>query len=366
MSNVQQAPQRPAAVVARSVDEPGSSSILRQRVAALTRTIDARDETIATLVAQLQKAKCDPVSQESLQRSRALNCVFCDKREELETKTRELKEALSRLSKAEKMMSIGQLAAGIAHELNTPIQYVTDNVLFLERAFNVLVNALDRSRGEARPYLTDHALLEEEHELQFLRDDLPDAIEQSRDGLRRIAAIVTAMKNFTHPSDNVMSPSNLTEIIETTIAVSRNEWKYVADIETHFTDEFSEVSCIRDDIEKVVLNLLINAGHAIAQALETQPPGTRGKITVTTRRQNDFAEILIADTGPGIPSELKDRVFEAFFTTKPVGVGTGQGLAIARTCIVDHHHGELFFESEEGHGTTFHIRLPLNWHPGMS
>ena len=325
---------------------PRDSSVLRQRVAALTRTIDDRDATIASLVSQLQRARHDPMSGDAVTRSRALNCMFCERRRELETKTEQLKNALTRLSRAEKLMSIGQLAAGIAHEINTPIQYVSDNVKFLEHGFAVLSRSLQTGADDGN------------QELAYVRESVPDAIGHSLDGIARIAEIVRAMKAFSHPCDGTFAPASLGEIVSTAATVSQSEWKYVAHLNLQLSDDIDMISCIRGDVEKVVLNLIVNAAHAIREKTPHDASG-KGAITISTRRCGEQAEICVADTGTGIPEEVQKRVFEPFFTTKPVGVGTGQGLSLAREAIVERHGGSLFFDSRIGEGTTFHVRLPI-------
>jgi len=325
---------------------PRDSSVLRQRVAALTRTIDDRDATIASLVGQLQRAKHDPMSSEVVTRSRALNCMFCEKRRDLEAKTEQLKTALTRLSRAEKLMSIGQLTAGIAHEINTPIQYVSDNIKFLEHGFGVLCRSLETGADAS------------DEELAYVRENVADALRHSLDGILRIAEIVRAMKAFSHPCDGNFAPASLREIVTTAATVSQSEWKYAAKLNVHLSDEIDVISCIRGDLEKVVLNLIVNAAHAIREKTQ-RDGGGQGTITISTRRCDDEAEICVADTGAGIPDEVQKRVFEPFFTTKPVGVGTGQGLSLAREAIVDRHGGSLFFQSKLGEGTTFHVRLPI-------
>jgi two-component system NtrC family sensor kinase len=328
-----------------ALQAPRDSSILRQRVAALTRTVDERDATIANLVAQLQRAKHDPLSSEAVTRSRALNCMFCEKRQNLEAKTEQLKNALTRVSRGEKLMSMGQLAAGIAHEINTPIQYVSDNVKFLEHGFATLCRALaTQDPGD--------------EDLAYVRESVPDAIRHSLDGITRIADIVRAMKSFSHPCDGTFAPVSLAEMITTAVTVSQSEWKYVAQMNVHVSDDIDTVSCIRGDVENVVLNLIVNAAHAISEKTRQGIGGER-VITISTNRCGDEAEILVADTGIGIPDDVRKRVFEPFFTTKPVGVGTGQGLSLAREAIAERHGGSLFFESRIGEGSTFHVRLPI-------
>ncbi len=343
--------------------DAGGSAVLLRRVAALTRNLDERDRMIDTL---LQRVKA---MQEHNNAAAGYppNCTVCPKAIELEEKNRQLEEALQRLQRADKLIEMGQLAAGIAHELNTPIQYIADNFLFLDRAFKLLMNATELCKtalesvppGQANGKAVAAAQKAlAENEIDYLRQDMPDALDQSREGLRRIADIVAAMRRFSHPSNDLVVATDLREVIETTAAVARNEWKYAAELHMQFDDRLPEVPCVRDAIARVILNLLINAAHTVADAnrVNGRPKGT---IAIRTRLCGNAAEVTIADNGLGIPDEIQSRIFEPFFTTKSVGGGTGQGLALARATVVERHKGELFFETETGKGTTFHVRLPL-------
>jgi signal transduction histidine kinase len=191
-----------------------------------------------------------------------------------------------------------------------------------------------------------------------LQKQIPRAIQQSQEGNKRVASIVLAMKQFSHPESAEKTRVDLNAAIASTITVSRNEWKYVADLITEFDAGLSGVNCLPGELNQVILNIIVNAAHAIADVVKDGSEG-KGKITVTTRQDGDWAEIRIGDTGTGIPEKVRSRVFDPFFTTKGVGKGTGQGLAIARNVIVDKHGGTLTFETETGKGTTFIIRLPI-------
>ncbi len=261
------------------------------------------------------------------------------------------------LLQAQKLEAIGQLAAGVAHEINTPAQYVGDNVRFLKGAFADLVRfAKERPAGaDAKP--------DAETDVDFLVEEIPAAIDQTLEGIGRISTIVSAMKEFSHPGVSTPTPVDLNRAIQSTLTVARNEWKYVADLETHFDPGLPPVPVIPGEFNQVVLNLVVNAAHAIAGKLG-KDSGQKGKIAVHTRRDGEIAEVRVQDSGTGIPEAVRDRVFEPFFTTKEVGRGTGQGLAIARSVVVEKHGGELFFETELGVGTTFVIRLPLE-HPAL-
>ena len=199
----------------------------------------------------------------------------------------------------------------------------------------------------------------EEADWEYLAEELPRAISQSKDGVRRVSSIVGAMKKFSHPGSKEKTPLSLNELIETTLIVSRNEWKYLADLETNFSETLPQVPCLSDEMGQVFLNLLVNAAHAIATQLGENPNRQKGRIVISTRQIADKVEIRFQDTGCGIPGNILNKVFDPFFTTKEVGKGTGQGLAIARDVIVNKHGGTLEVESKPGRGATFVIKLPV-------
>ncbi len=290
-----------------------------------------------------------------------------DRTENLRREVRERERMQLELVRAQKLESVGQLAAGIAHEINTPAQYVSDNTRFLQDAFasvdRLLVQftrLLEAANGDAvsKELLTEIDSAVVDSDIDYLREDIPKAIEQSLEGLDRVAGIVRAMKEFSHPGGDTRQPIDLNRAIESTLTVSRNEWKYVADVVTDFDPELPLVPCLAGDVNQVVLNLVVNAAHAIAE-VAADTPGEKGTITVQTRRDADWAEIRVRDTGTGIPEGVRDRVFDHFFTTKEVGKGTGQGLTIAYSLIVGKHGGTIDFETAVGRGTTFIVRLPL-------
>ena len=279
----------------------------------------------------------------------------------------ERKALREQLLQAQKLESVGQLAAGIAHEINTPTQYIGDNVRFLKDAFEDLKSLLMSYERRLSPAGRERfprtepegRVAADEIDPAYLLGEIPKAIDQTLEGVDRVAALVNAMKEFSHPDTKEKAPMDLNRAIAATITVARNEWKYVADMETQFDSSLPPVPCHTGEINQVVLNLIVNAAHAIGDAAR-QGGRQRGIITIETHRCVEWAEIRIKDTGTGIPEEVRTRVFDPFFTTKEVGKGTGQGLAIARSVVVDKHGGSLQFETEEGTGTTFIVRLPYD------
>lgn len=272
------------------------------------------------------------------------------------------------LAQAQKLESIGHLAAGIAHEINTPTQYIGDNTRFLQETFgdiDKLLVTFDRLLQASKDDTVSDDLVAEveaavrEAEVDYLTDEIPKAIRQSLEGVDRVAKIVHSMKEFSHPGNAEMQAVDLNKTIDNTLTVSRNEWKYVADIVTDFDPNLPLVDCLPGDFNQVVLNVVVNAAQAIAGVVGDGSTG-KGTITVRTRLDGDWVEIRITDTGPGIPEAIRSEVFDHFFTTKEVGKGTGQGLTIAHSIVVDKHRGKITFETEVGKGTTFIIRLPMS------
>ena len=277
----------------------------------------------------------------------------------------ERKTMESQLRQAQKLEAIGQLAAGIAHEINTPTQFVTDNLTFLRDSCKTTLELIALYRkaiqdcGASLPENARSALQEAEQaaDIEFLTTEMPRAIEQALDGARRVAKIVRAMKEFSHPDTSDKTSADLNRAIETTITVARNEWKYVAEMETSFEQNLPQVPCQIGEFNQVILNLIVNAAQAIKEKVKD---GEKGSIHVSTRTKGEFVEIAIRDTGTGIPESHRSRVFDPFFTTKEVGKGTGQGLSLAHNIIVNKHGGKIWFESATGQGTTFFLQLPIN------
>jgi PAS domain S-box-containing protein len=262
----------------------------------------------------------------------------------------EHKAAEKRVAAGERLESIGRLAAGVAHEINTPIQFLKDTLSFLTDGMREMSQYIDQLRA------THPSPPEAEGDFDELRAEMSPALDRMSDGLARIAEIVRSMKEFSHTDRREMSPVDLNRAIKSTLVIARSEYRYVADVETVLAP-LPPVVCHGGQISQVVLNLVVNAAHAIGDAVKDT--GARGKITVSTRIEGDRVVIAIEDTGGGIPDSVAARIFEPFFTTKEIGRGTGQGLSIARNAVVKDHGGSLDFETQPGKGTTFFVRLPL-------
>lgn len=270
------------------------------------------------------------------------------------------------LHQAQRLEAVGTLAAGIAHEINTPMQFVSDNLRFVQQSvepladlLKVMPEVIEAGKGGA----LDPALAEKLRDasngvdVEFLATEIPAALGEMHEGVQRVTTIVRAMKDFSHPGHQGRQAADLNKAIATTIAVARNEYKYVADVETDFGD-IPALECFVADLNQVFLNLLVNAAHAIKDAIG-EGTGRRGRIRVSTAFVDEAIEIRFADTGCGIPEKVRAKIFDQFFTTKAVGKGTGLGLAIARAVVVEKHHGTITFETEVGKGTTFIVRLPV-------
>jgi signal transduction histidine kinase len=280
----------------------------------------------------------------------------------------ELKRTQAEFAAAQRFVSLGTVAAGVAHEVNTPVQFLADSIQFLrdgaQDMFDVLraYQELGRLVTEGTPSdqlmeaATTATTKSEEADLSYLQEHVPKAFERCVDGLGRISTIVRSMKEFAHPTQSQMAPSDLNRALQSTLTIARSEYKYVAELETELAD-LPLVTCHLNNINQVVLNLVVNAAHAIGDVVKGSD--TKGTITVRTRQEGDNVIISIRDTGGGIPHAVASRIFEPFFTTKGVGKGTGQGLAIARTIVKDGHGGQLTFETCAGVGTTFFVRIPI-------
>ena len=272
-----------------------------------------------------------------------------------------IKKAQQEALQASKLASVGQLAAGIAHEINTPTQYIGDNLRFIGDALATLMPLLDRLRALALDGQMSPAEREdlrqalERADFDFLLEEMPAAVGQSLEGVGQVSRIVLAMKEFSHPGEREKVAINLNRAVENTLAVSRNEWKHVAEIDLDLDAGLPDVHCLPGEINQVLLNLIVNAAHAIERAR----PGGMGRITIRTRSRDGWIDVVVADDGTGMSDEIKERIFDPFFTTKEVGKGTGQGLAICRDVVVNKHGGRIVVDTEEGRGSAFTVSLPL-------
>ncbi len=272
------------------------------------------------------------------------------------------------LRQAQKLESIGQLAAGIAHEINTPIQFVGDNARFINEAFRdieKLAGVRDRIIEKVRQGETPTDLiaeadeLAEEIDIAYLRSEIPKAISQSLEGIERVGNIVRAMKEFSHPGVEEKVLIDINSAIESTVTVSRNEWKYYADMQLHLDPSLPMVPCLPGELNQAILNIVVNAAQAIRDKVDKDGE-TKGVIAISTCKSGPWAKIVISDTGIGMSSKIIQRIFDPFFTTKGVGKGTGQGLAITYSAVVDKHGGTIEVASQVGEGSTFTVCLPLD------
>lgn len=271
----------------------------------------------------------------------------------------ELGQAKIQLMSQEKLASIGTLAAGIAHEINTPTQFVSDNLSFLKDAFEAILMVLEKVEGkEPAEALAAFQTAAQECDLSFFKEEIPGALRQSAEGMERVANIVRSMKEFSHPGKGGKQAVDLNHNILSTLTVCRNEWKYVAEVETELADNLPVVPCAPNEINQVILNLVVNAVHAIQDSGKLEQAG-KGRIVVSSQKDGEGIRVDIADSGCGIPESIRGSIFNPFFTTKEVGRGTGQGLALAHSVVVEKHQGRLSFDTVPGEGTTFHLWLPL-------
>ncbi len=317
------------------VSKPFTREILVARVASAARVKQAHDQ----LMEAYQRLREETAQRECAQRE---------------------------LAEARRFESIGYLAAGIAHELNTPAQYVGDNIRFLKDALSDLGDLLRRFRCQlqaARQSGVGEALLKpleeavDRADVDFLSTEVSKAIDQALEGVGQMAGIVHSMKEFARPNGQQKQATDLNRIVQGALTMARNEWRHVAEVVTDFGEDLVAVPCLPSDLTRAVLNLVVNAAEAIARVVGDGARG-KGTITVRTRREGRWAVIRIEDTGLGIPESIRDHVFDPFFTTKPVGQGLGHGLSLARSIVVERHGGSLTFETDVGRGTAFVIRLP--------
>jgi len=273
-------------------------------------------------------------------------------------------ELEAQFRQAQKMESVGRLASGVAHEINTPVQFVSDSIHFMKEGIADLKGLIAKYRAvqesveagsQSASAVRDARTVEDEIDLTYLLENMPRAIDRALEGLSRIASIVNSMKDFARADQREMSNADLNAAILSTLTIARNEYKYVADLDTDL-GELPPVMCRIGELNQVMVNLIVNAAHAIGDVVKDS--GAKGRIAIRTRRDDDHVVIEVSDTGTGVPEEIRNRIFDPFVTTKELGKGTGQGLAIAWSIVVDKHGGSLRFNSEAGRGTTFVVRLP--------
>ena len=327
---------------------------------AMVEKLRAEQDRLREAIAQLQDSE-KRLENRVDRRTATLKTINGQLRNEMERRTQMEIE----LRQAQKLESVGRLASGVAHEINTPVQFVSDSCSFLQNATHDLMGVIVSNRAmrelvaagmPVADALASIRQTEAEADVDYLLEQIPMAIERALQGLERVATIVKSMKEFAHPDQASAAFADINRAITSTLTVARNEYKYVADLETEL-GELPMVSCHIGELNQVVLNIVVNAAHAIEASNRNSE--RRGKITIRTSERDRHAVIEIADDGCGIPQTIIDKIFDPFFTTKEIGKGTGQGLAIARTVIVDKHHGKLTVDSDPGRGTTFRIWLPL-------
>ena len=264
-----------------------------------------------------------------------------------------------------RLETLGTMASGIAHEINTPIQFIGDNLQFISDSFETIDQLLNRyaallkaaedgDRVDVEVKAVTEAI--EDAELEFLREELPSAIEQSLTGIQQVARIASAMKSFARRGGNEKEIADINHAIEMTAAICRNEWKYDADLELSLDPSLPKIPCHIGELSQVWLNLIVNAAHAIKANADL----ARGLITVTTKALDDVIEVTVADNGTGIPDDVRQHVFEPFFSTKGDGQGSGQGLAICHSIVSDQHGGDISLWTEVGNGAKFTVTLPID------
>ena len=291
----------------------------------------------------------------------ALMAELQSSNERLKQESEERKRLELDLLQAQKLKSIGQLAAGIAHEINTPVQFIADNARFLKDTMPTVIELLGRQRIALEAALAgETAGIEEllaqgrEARLDYVAHEAIAAIDESLEGLGRLAGIVRALRDFSHPGAGAKVHFNVNEVVRNMVLVGRSEWKYVAEIELALDENLPLVPCLPGPLSQAVLNIIVNAAHAVGES-----GAAPGKIRIASRSNGQYVELQVTDNGTGIPAEIRDRIFDPYFTTKPLGKGSGQGLAIAYSVIVNQHAGAIELESTVGVGTTFIIKLPL-------
>lgn len=272
----------------------------------------------------------------------------------------DLKRAQNEALHAARLASVGQLAAGIAHEINTPAQYVSDNLRFIDEAVNSILPVLSVAQNLAKT-ISDRqtaAAFDDSYEkadVEYLVEELPAAIRQSLDGIGKVSQIVRSMKEFSHPGGGAKELADINKAIENAITITRSTWKEAATVEPRFDPDLPQVYCSIGEMNQVFLNLIVNAAHAIEQAKKPE----MGTIAIETRVAGDEVLIAVADTGGGIPAAIREHIFDPFFTTKSVGKGSGQGLAICYDIVVNKHKGRIEVGGVPGQGAVFTVYLPI-------
>jgi signal transduction histidine kinase len=285
----------------------------------------------------------------------------------------DLNSARQQLVQSEKMAAIGQLASGVAHEINTPIQYVSENIHFIKEACDELMDCMKTyqkllSSKEAEKFsselITTARNQMEDTDVDYLLGEIPEAVSQTEDGVKKVAEIVSGMNNFAQPGTTEKVHTDLNASIMSTLSVSANEWKRYAEIETDLESDLPYVPVVPGEINQAMLNIIVNAASAIKEKREREPTRDKGKITIHTHKENEWIVIQVSDTGIGIPDEIQSKIFDPFFTTREVGQGTGQGLTVAYLAVVKMHAGMISVQSVPGGGTTFKVMLPIT--PGVN
>lgn len=275
-------------------------------------------------------------------------------------------ELNTRLLHSQKLLSVGQLAAGIAHEINTPTQYAASNIDFLKESCKEVTSLMEKVAHHCQTLEQTHSTkntqtvqsLLAEGDWEYLSQEIPQALDQCQEGFRRIGTIVGAMKEFSHPAAREKAATDLNRVITTTIQICQNEWKQIAELTTNLDPDLPHLPCHADDMGQVFLNLIVNAAHAIHDRQTTQPSHEKGLIVISSWQAEGTVKISVADNGSGIDPEIRGKIFDPFFTTKDVNKGTGQGLAISHDVITHKHNGSIEVNSEPGQGTIFTITLP--------
>jgi|GEM_PF-3033785 len=271
------------------------------------------------------------------------------------------------LDQSHRLQSIGTLAAGIAHEINSPLQFTNDNIDFISNAYNDIIKLVSTYKSLMMSCYTDQDKanaketifsIEKKINLEFLTNEMPEALSQTKDGIARIRRIVNAMKQYSHMNNEEKKPANIIDTLENAEIISRNEWKYHADLVNNNDPDLPFLNCYEPELNQVFMNLIVNAAHATKDAVDKKII-EKGMIEVSARLRNGRILVSVKDNGTGIPDKVRERVYDPFFTTKEVGKGTGQGLAMAHKVVIDRHGGKIWFETEINKGTTFFVEIPL-------